>query len=92
MERAAGGGSAAVVIKPPKKTEREESKREAEEEGPIIRFVVRPRNNVKFAVGTVDNEGMGKRKSKGKNQKMRSSVVILINMSLFFRFQLSCFY
>merc|ERR1711935_42396 len=64
MERAAGGGSAAVVIKPPKKTQQEEAKREVEEEGPIIRFVVRPRNNVKFAVGTVDNEGMGKRKSK----------------------------
>ena len=39
---------------------------ETKEEPEIIRFIVRPRNNVNFAVGTIDNEGMGKRKSKSK--------------------------
>ena len=37
-----------------------------QDEYPIIRFTVRPQNNVNFAVGTIDNENMGKRKSKGE--------------------------
>ena len=40
--------------------------KEETKEPEIIRFVVRPRNNVHFEVGTIDNEGMGKRKSKSK--------------------------
>ena len=48
--------SSAVVMKA-----KEEKKTE---EGEVIRFVVRPRNNVRFEVGTIDNEGMGKKKSK----------------------------
>ena len=34
------------------------------EEPNIIRFVVKPRQNVKWEVGTIDNETMGKKKSK----------------------------
>ena len=78
MERTGGGNSSAMVIKPPKKKEVEEEKQkeEEEDESRIIRFVVRPRNNVKFAVGTIDNENMGKKKSKGKSPRVASKFTI----------------
>ena len=41
-----------------------EEEKKQEESPNIIRFVVRPRKDVSFAVGTIDNETMGKRKSK----------------------------
>ena len=65
MERAARGSSA-VVVKRNKNIEEEKQKEEVEDESRIVRFVVRPRNNVSFAVGTIDNENMDKKKSKGK--------------------------
>ena len=60
MDKLKSSGSTAVA-KPLKEEQKEE-----EAEGEIIRFVVRQRKNVNFQVGTIDNEGMGKRKSKGK--------------------------
>ena len=63
MERTGGGGSSMVIKAPPKKKE-EEKQTEQEDESRIIRFTVKPRNNVKWEVGTIDNEEMGKRKSK----------------------------
>ena len=42
----------------------EEEKKEEQTQPEIIRFVIKPRVNVSFATGTIDNEYMGKRKSK----------------------------
>ena len=46
-----------------------------EEEAEVIRFVVRPRKDVNFAVGTIDNEGMDKKKSKSKSFKLTNLIV-----------------
>ena len=46
---------------------KEEEKKQDSTEGEIIRFTVRARQNVSWEVGTIDNENMGKRKSKGKS-------------------------
>ena len=42
----------------------EEEKKQEEQKYEIIRFTVRPQPKVNFAAGTVDNEGMNKKKSK----------------------------
>ena len=42
----------------------EEEKKEEQTQPEIIRFMIKPRQEVSFAVGTIDNENMGKRKSK----------------------------
>ena len=42
----------------------EEEKISEQTQPEIIRFTIKPRTNVNFAVGTIDNENMGKRKSK----------------------------
>ena len=60
MDKLRGNGGGSAVIKP--KPQKEEAKQLTE--GEIIRFVVRPRNEVSWAVGTIDNENMGKKKSK----------------------------
>ena len=52
-----GNGGNSSVVRPAQ----EEQKTE---EYPIIRFTVRPQPRVNFAAGTIDNENMGKRKSK----------------------------
>ena len=51
--------TASDVISPPEENKTEEPN--------IIRFVVKPRQNVKWETGTIDNETMGKRKSKSKS-------------------------
>ena len=61
MERLGGAGSSAVVKKA---KEESKQKQENEQEFEVIKFTVRPRNEVKFEVGTIDNEFMGKKKSK----------------------------
>ena len=42
----------------------EEEQKQEQSQPEIIRFTIKPRVNVNFAVGTIDNENMGKRKSK----------------------------
>ena len=42
----------------------EEEQKSDQTQPEIIRFTIKPRVNVNFAVGTIDNENMGKRKSK----------------------------
>ena len=56
MERQPSVSGNTAVIKPkPQETETEVN---------VVRFVVRPRNNVQWQPGTIDNENMGKKKSK----------------------------
>ena len=53
-----------MVIKPEKEEKKTSTIYDDDNEANIIRFVVRPRVNVSWGVGTIDNETMGKRKSK----------------------------
>ena len=55
ITRQGGGASSNIVPDAPE---------EEKTEYPIIRFTVRPQPKVKFGVGTIDNEKMGKKKSK----------------------------
>ena len=57
VERTRKGGMKTIMVKAQPKLEEEEK---------VIRFTVKPRLNVEWEEGTVDNEFMNKRKSKSK--------------------------